>query len=1111
MKKICLFGALFTALTLAAATRLGPFEIDESGRIQVENLTFHLTCADSNWGKWVHQEKRTVALNPGMPSVSADRVEISGTYRISGGNFALQERVKKLGENSISVEIDLASDKGVAVNSISYSTELPIRIFGTEGIRIDGKKFTFPAGFDEKKWQFSAGGEESTLELPLPAGLLTIRGNFQVFLQDERKYGYSHWSLRLFNGATRGVIRRKSYRLTMTLTPYRFRTVSLGKAANLDFRDEVAGDGKGGWSDQGPDNDLRSFPVRQCRFAGVEFDVADPSKNNGRAVIGLYCKPHAPAYPKSIRVAADGKKGKYLYLLHALAWEPKAGTVIGTLDVAYADGTGSAIELAAGRDVSNFWRPRKQKNAAIGWYHANNSAEIGIFVSRFPLENKPVKALSFNSSGKGIWLIAGATFSDDIVPMAEREPLVMRANHDWRPFRSDKMVRKNSILDFSELLDAPAGKYGFLRAAGTQFEFEKRPGKPVRLFGGNIAFTVNFMRNELCDKLGDFMAGMGYNFLRLHHFDGEIAKVAGKTSTALNPKPLERMDYMISAMKKRGIYITLDLYTLRKLAKGEVDEFPELALTQTQFKAMPFISESAMRSWETFSANLLNHVNPYTGLAWKDDPAIVTISLINEDTIFAIVNSDPRVTALYRAKFEEYARKKKIALTDVNRDLQWKLFLSETYSAGYRRMAKFLRGLGVKALLTDQNMWSKITVSLLRADYDLVDNHYYWQHPVFVGKGWQLPMLIGGRSAIAACGGTLSSTFPSRLFGKPFTVSEWDFCNPSPYVTEGFFMTGAYASLQNWAGLCHFTISHSAPRVENADSLLNLFDIINDPLRQLAQRGAVLFYLRGDVSPAADAYPFLISSSYLADGNTAEDYPDVLARLGLIGRVGTVIAQKGSNPVLPAGTRAVLGMEPAWNKARLDGKPFVKTAGLDETLRKLIQTGAVPSGLVDLKNHSYTSSTREIALNRNANTFQVTTPRSECFVLPAGKTLSGKYATVENRYSYGSFLVAARDGRALAESRRVLILHLTDSKNTESRYTTDDFTQVESWGKLPILLKRGEAVITLRAPAGLRLYACRLNGERIGEVPFRRVGGAIRFDAKNLAGNEPVLVYELAD
>ena len=1107
MKKIlCLLSAFSGALSLFAAT-LGPFETGKGGEIKISGLRFGLTHADPGYG-WTSQKEGSVRPDK-TPLATTEEFQLNGIFRVRGGEFRLQEKLKKIGTNSILLTLSIQSDKDIPTNELAFSTELPHRNFELQGIKVNGKKVGFSAKFNEKRWYFQVGGKNSSIELPLRNGRLTIRGDFYIYLQDNRKFNTSSWSLRLRTKPS-AMIRNQDYRIAMTLEPYQFQTVSLKDSANLDFKDEIAGDGKGGWTDQGADNDMRSFPVGKRNYAGVEFDVTDPAANGDRAVIGLYCNPHAVSYPKSVRVAANGAQGNSLYLLHALGWEPSAGSPIGTLTVHYTDGTRSAISLKSGQDATNFWRPRQRKNAVIGWQGENNSALIGISVSRFPVENKPVKELVFTSSGKGIWMIAGISFANAAVPMIADDPVTMRANHDWKPLENDKMIKAGSILDFSDLLDAPAGKYGFIQSANGQFEFEKRPGKPVRFFGGNIAFGVNFMKNEACDKLGDIMTGMGYNFLRLHHFDDVLSKVEGKSSTALNPKPLDRMDYMISAMKKRGIYITLDLYIIRKLAKGEVEELPDLAPGPGIFKALPFISESAMRSWEQFSANLLNHVNPYTGLAWKEDPAIVTISLINEDTIFSEVNKHPRVRALYEKKFKEYAESNRIKLTDANRNQQWRIFLTETYTRGYLHMVKFLRGLGVRALLTDQNMWSTIPMSLMRNNYDFVDNHFYWQHPVFLGKGWALPMLIGNRSVINACGGELAAMFPSRLFGKPFTLTEWDFCNPSEYTCEGAFLVGAYASLQNWNGLCHFALSHSSLRITEKNSKLVLFDLMNDPLRTLAERSAALFFLRGDVKPAQEAYPFLITSDYLKENHLPVLHPGVLARLGLVGRVGTVVTPRRKAPVLPAGTRAVLGLEKYWDSVRL-AKRFFPVADTDRTLNELVRSGAIPAGQIDPEKGIYNSGTGELSLDRQQNTFKAVTSRSEGFILPEGKSLSGNYATIENKLSYGTFLIAARDAAPLAESRRVLILHLTDTKNSMSRYGTSDFTHLLDWGKLPVLLKRGEAVITLKAPAGLNLYACRINGERIKKVPLKRIGEKIRFEAKTLTGPEPVLVYELAE
>ncbi|HBE04414.1 MAG TPA: hypothetical protein DC049_18340, partial [Spirochaetia bacterium] len=52
--------------------------------------------------------------------------------------------------------------------------------------------------------------------------------------------------------------------------------IDLSSVANMGFADEKAGDGIGGWSDQGSDNDFRTFDIRQTNFGGMEFRIPDP-------------------------------------------------------------------------------------------------------------------------------------------------------------------------------------------------------------------------------------------------------------------------------------------------------------------------------------------------------------------------------------------------------------------------------------------------------------------------------------------------------------------------------------------------------------------------------------------------------------------------------------------------------------------------------------------------------------------------------------------------------------------------------------------------------------------------------------------------------------------
>ena len=76
-----------------------------------------------------------------------------------------------------------------------------------------------------------------------------------------------------------------------------FRTLDLKPIVNMDWRAEVWGDGKGGWTDQG-DNDLRQITVGRRELLGIPFELIDPATNGNKAVLKLGSKKF-PAGPVS--------------------------------------------------------------------------------------------------------------------------------------------------------------------------------------------------------------------------------------------------------------------------------------------------------------------------------------------------------------------------------------------------------------------------------------------------------------------------------------------------------------------------------------------------------------------------------------------------------------------------------------------------------------------------------------------------------------------------------------------------------------------------------------------------------------------------------------------
>jgi len=1093
--------------TAATAQNASPFAWDKDGAIRVNGICFRVTQMDKNWNATAQNAKNTI-----WQENRANGNTRSGIFKTPSGEFTIRETVDLRTDNQAKIEIELESAAGITCNQLVLSSALPVKQFSAAPLTFNGRDVRFKPAFDPKDWMASSKNGKTSVELSLPGGKLTIKGNFIAGLQDNRRFDADFWDLRLSFAPSTGLIKQTKFSCEMVFTPFTATAVDLRQTANMGFADAVADDRKGGWTDQGPDNDLRMMPTGKQKFAGVEFNIIDPAGNQGKSCLVLRGKER-PYFPASAEIILPKPTtAKYLYLLHAIAWEPHAPTEIGEISCefvtnSYVDRSCKRFPVNSGIDVANFWYPHQLRRAVSGWQGRNQTSPVGLYVTRFDLTNEPLQRITIESRNNAVWMIAGISLSDFSAQNdGATGPFVMKANNEWFPVANRRPIVPGSILDFSEMQDVPAGKYGYLKNVGGELRFEKNPDRTARFYGANIALSANFLDHQWSDRLAAEFAAIGYNIARLHHFDMKLSRKNGNSSTALEPVLLDKMEYLVHALKQHGVYITLDLFTLRTTAKGEIPEFPDRAITPHEFKALAFINDNVMKNWEEFSANLLNHVNPYTGLAWKNDPAIVSISLINENTIFSTVPRTPWIENIYKKKFDEYVKERGITLTGQNRENHWKNFLSGIYLKGLDRMLAFMRKQGVKAQITDQNFWCNIATTLMRPNYDLVDNHFYWGHPVFLGKSWSLPLAVTNDNPIGSYAGELNAMFPTRLIGKPFSVTEWDFVNPNEYSSGGAFLMGAYSALQDWSILCRFAYAHSDARVTQDNSPIALFDVAGDPLRLLSERAGALFFRRGDVKKSEVWYPFLVSSNHLNKATARDEYPTAIIRLGLIGRTGSIIAAPDARPQLPAGTRAVIGLEPSWQT----GVPYIAATDTHDTLRKLLQTGAVTPALLDLEHNRFTSSTGELILDRNNGTFTVKTPCSEGFLLNADQELSGAFTGVKNRLAPAAILVAARDGKPLAESNRLLILHLTDTKNTGLTFQDAAHTTVLDWGKTPLLIRRGRAELTLRRDlSGFRLHAAGFDGQRQATLPLKCENGQTSMTLDTVNDTKICAAYEL--
>lgn len=732
-------------------------------------------------------------------------------------------------------------------------------------------------------------------------------------------------------------------------------------------------------------------------------------------------------------------------------------------------------------------------------------------------------------------------FPQDVELVLPRKT-VLTAGEDWIPLTPVLGIKKDSALDFSRFgfTDAPAGKHGRVRAVGQHFEFERLPGVSQRFYGVNFVGTGQYHSHERAAELAERLLRLGYNTVRFHHHERPVQPRDRKDSTQVDPQRLDQLHFFFAELKKRGIYVTTDLFVSRYVYNRDIWPGMDGDVSMDDYKKLLAVSRPALENLKQFTRNFLGARNPYTGMSMAEDPAMAWISLVNENTpSLSWARMTGPVKQEYLKAYNAWLTRKygsaearnrawnvqrPDTLTDLvhpsqpaaEEERDFCLFLEERFKAMYDELKAFLRDeLRCQALLTDMN-FSTINswTQSIRKRYDYIDHHFYIDHPSFLNERWRLPSSCPNVSVIARgeLGGTWSGL--ARMFDRPFTISEYNYSGPGRYRGVGGILTGCLGAIQDWAAIWRFAYAHGDRPVFTPE-VTNYFDMSKDPLNQCAERATLMLYLRQDLKPADKSIAITLSDDFTQTapgrlpGSTVPSWRQLIA----LAQLGTAVGNDNLGSFRPTVTVPLDAQAPTAGTVVRTSDALGKE-GYSQLIQVIGQQKWLPEGnRTDFSRTPFPRQTPngEFTILPQEDTMLLDTERTAGGFAPAGTTLTTRALTARILDTDATVWASSLDQEPITASRHLLLTHLTDLVNTGMTFAEEARRTLLNWGKMPQLVRNGRAIVTFRHQnaAKITVWALRTDGERLHTLPVTRTPDGFQLELAVKGPDGARMLYEI--
>jgi hypothetical protein len=535
------------------------------------------------------------------------------------------------------------------------------------------------------------------------------------------------------------------------------------------------------------------------------------------------------------------------------------------------------------------------------------------------------------------------------------------------------------------------------------------------------------------------------------------------TTEEFDAAALDRLDYFVNELKQVGIYSNLNLNVGRGYKPA--DNVPESDRI-TLWKGLTYIGDRLIALQRSYAEKLLTHYNPYTKSEYRNEPAIATVEIVNENSLYEFwmrnwlrgeflpgqtrvqLDFPPSYAQLLDQKYQTWLAKNRtsaqlailrqqagvasnhpiprlrrgdFSIAGKERFHAEADFIGAIEQEFFDGMKAYLKNeLGVKSLVignADHTYWIP-SQPMLRANsrLDFVDGHVYWQHPAIWGARNSAMVDQPTRS-------TIVKLSRSPMLGRPFTVSEVNHPNPNEYASEMIPILASYAAFQDWDGIYFYTFEPKALSGWQ-DYVADEFDITLDPVKMTQMSVGALMFARGDVSAAKETVTRSFSHEQVNE---------------------TIRLPESERPYFTPGFPLSTVLRHGTRISTLEGEPT-----------KSFPTEVAPP---------YVSDTRELTWSSGGDGEGVVTidaPRSQGlvgFLRDHGRTTKHLKAEIKN--DFAAITLSSLTSEPIQRSSKLLLTACSRWQNTGSKWN-ERRTLWERWGTGPTLIEPVTGWVELR-------------------------------------------------